>query len=111
MKNQKIVEIENGKIHAIYDGNFEKIYVNQENALIDLYSHYSGTDWKGFISKLEKIIIGCSRRHPEDEEYFKEMMPNRWFENTKQYYSNTNIKTRTEKEKQELVDKIISDKY
>ena len=112
MVNQKIVEIEDGKIHAIYDGTFEKWYplAHQDNALKDLYSN-DGTDWKVFISKLEKVIIGCSRRHPMDSEYFKEMMPNRWFENTKEYYSGANIKTRTEKEKQELVDKVMCDKY
>ena len=111
MVNQKIVEVLDGKIRSIYDGSFERHYplANQESALRDLYSN-CGTDWKELISKLEKVIIGCSRRHPEDVEYFREMMPNRWFDNTKEYYGGAILKTRTEKEKQSLIDKIISDK-
>jgi hypothetical protein len=112
MKNQKIVEIEDGKIITIWNGTSQRGFpsIHHDIALGYLFDN-NGTDWQEHIKKLEKVIIGCSRRHPEDKEYFKEMMPNCWFENMKNFYSNTNIKTRTEKEKQELVDRIISDKY
>jgi hypothetical protein len=112
MKNQKMVEVENGCISKIWDGHFEKSYAHghQMTALEDLIA-CNGFDFKEHEEKLEKIIIGLLKRNPNNEEYVKEMMGEAWLRGTKEYYARSAIKTRTEKEKEELILKIRNNEY
>jgi hypothetical protein len=112
MKNQKIVEIENGHIHRMWDGTFDTGYGEQCQtlALEDLLK-CGGFDYKDHIGKLEKTILGLLNRNPKDRVYIEEMMGEEWLEGNEAYYSSSVIKTRTAQEKEELIQKIREDKY
>ena len=116
IKTQKIVTVEDGIITEIRTGTYSRGYgvIYQRDAMAELLDG-NGTDWSGHIETLEKLIIALSRRHNgEDDEFIKEFFPGetgRWFDNTKRYFGETVIKFRTEKEKEELIQKIREDRY
>ena len=67
--------------------------------------------WTGRIETLEKVIIGLLMRNPGSNDYVCEMMGEEWLRGTKEYYGNSIIKTRTEKEKEELIQKIRENRF
>jgi hypothetical protein len=115
MQNQKIVTVENGQITSIKDGHFDRGYglSSQKEAIYDLLNGF-GTDWAGHIERLEKVIIGLLKRHPNDREFIQEaFQPTnpKWLCDMEEYYQNTPIKRFTVKEKEELIQKIREDRY
>lgn len=109
MKKEFIVGLEDNRISYIKTGTF--ILGTSEESLITEMCIRDGYDYTRQIEKLEKIIIGLLRRNQKDEEYIKEVMGEQYLEGVKEYFSNSVIKARTEKEKEELIQKIREDKY
>ena len=109
MKKEFIVGFEDDKAKYIRTGTFH-IGISNDSLLTEMISH-CGTDWTGRIETFEKVIIGLLKRNPGNEAYVCEIMGGEWLRGIKEYYGNSTIKTRTEKEKEELIQKIRDDKY
>lgn len=109
MEDQKVVTVENGRVTSVWDGTFETGSSN-ETILKDLIER-RGFDVRDHIRNMERIIIGMYRRHPEDEQFLKEVLGESMFRGWNKFYQNSKIKTRTEKEKAELIEKIRNDEY
>lgn len=103
MKNQFVVTVSNNKFD-VWDGTSEIGGLSSDELLIKLKSAF-GFDVRKMKDNLEKVIIAMYKRHPEDKEFLKEVT---YIDNMIRYFQNTNIKFRSDKEK-EIIIKDIKD--